>query len=326
MKAKLVPRIRREGRTRLEEAIPLSTPIHVFIDPSAACNFKCNFCFHADPRNKHHEIMKWDTFTRTVDQLGEFPRKLKAVRLYGFGEPLLNRRLPEMVAYTKDAGVTDFIEFTTNGWWLNPALNRELVTAGLDAITISLPGLDEATIKRSCGKDVDLFGYYRNIADFYEKKGKCRVHVKITNAAFHDHIDEALFHSLFDNICDEISIDNIVPIWPGLPGEAVEDKSIYRGTINPVEVCPYIFYHLTIHANGDVSPCFIDWQHTITLGNVNTTTLHEIWHSPKLVQMRIDNLMLNRKKYSLCAGCSQLTYGEPDNIDPYRKELRERIL
>jgi len=34
MKAQEHPRIRLEGRTNLAEAIPLDTPLHVFIDPS----------------------------------------------------------------------------------------------------------------------------------------------------------------------------------------------------------------------------------------------------------------------------------------------------
>lgn len=316
------PRIRREGRTKLEEVIPLDTPIHVFIDPSAACNFKCHFCFHADSRNKHHEIMKWETFTRTIDQLKEFPHKLKAVRLYGFGEPLLNKQLPEMVQYTKEAGVTDFVEFTTNGWWLNPILNAKLINAGLDAITISVPGLSDEQIRKSCGKDVNFLGYCMNIADFHAHKKQCRVHIKITNYDLTDD-DISFFHSLFDDICDEISIDNVVPIWPGIAGEKVEDKSIYCGEIKAVDVCPYLFYHLTINANGDVSTCFVDWRRKNILGNVNTTTLKEIWNGKDLKAMRVNHL--EGYKMGICENCPQLIYGEPDNIDPYRKEILERL-
>src|SRR5512137_591900 len=134
MKAKEHPRIRLEGRTNLAEAIPLDTPIHVFIDPSSACNFKCKFCFNADKSRTHHEIMPFPLFVKVIDDLKKFPHKLKAIRLYGFGDPLMNKRLPDMVDYTKRAYVTDFVEFTTNGWWLNPELNRKLVAAGLDAI------------------------------------------------------------------------------------------------------------------------------------------------------------------------------------------------
>jgi radical SAM protein with 4Fe4S-binding SPASM domain len=329
MTAKHTPRIRVEGRTKLQDVIPLDTPLHVFIDPSAACNFKCGFCFHADPKNTHHEIMKWETFTKTVDQLKQFPKKLKAVRVYGFGEPLLNRKLPEMIRYIKQAEVTDFVEFTTNGWWLNPGLNRKLIDAGLDAITISIPGLYNKEIKESCGKDVDFQNYYDNIVDLCMLKEKCRVHVKMTNRNLQDG-DIVLFETLFEDIADEISIDNIVPIWPdvkkdiGLVGSP--NKNIYNLPLDKVsvEVCPYIFYHLTIHANGEISTCFVDWNHQNVLGNVNTNTLFDVWNGAKLRAMRIRQLQ--GKREGICSECTQLVYGQPDNLDPYKEEIFERLI
>lgn len=317
------PRIRTGGRTKLQTVIPLDTPLHVFIDPSAACNFKCNFCFHADPRNKHHGIMEWDTFTKTINQLHQFPRKLKAIRLYGFGEPLLNRNLSEMVAYTKDAKVTEFVEFTTNGLWLNPPKNRSLVSAGLDAITISVPGISRESIRAACNRPVDFDLYIRNITDFYNNKGNCRLHIKTTNAALRNKGDEERFYELFENICDEISIDNVVPIWPGIPGKSFEDCNIYRGKIEPVNVCPYLFYHLTIHANGDISTCFVDWDHQNVLGNVNTNTLYDIWNGKELYFIRKNQL--KGVKEGICVDCPQLVYGQPDNIDPYKEEILRRL-
>jgi MoaA/NifB/PqqE/SkfB family radical SAM enzyme len=271
--------------------------------------------------------MRWETFTRTVDQLLEFPRKLKAIRLYGFGEPLLNKMLPEMIAYTKDRAVTEFVEFTTNGWWLNPEVNQRLIAAGLDAITISIPGLDQARSLQSCGKKIDILAYLENIENFYIRShGKCRIHIKMTNyKAGEEDID--LFYSLFGDVCDEISVDNVVPIWPDIAGELVEkDKNIYRGVIEPVQVCPYIFYHLTIHANGDVSTCFVDWQHLNAIGNVHTDTLLGIWNGWTLNQLRKDHLNGYRNNiYTLCSNCPQLIYGQPDNIDKCAKDILERL-
>ena len=48
MKAQIKPRINQEGRTRLEEVIPLETPFVLFVDPSSACNFRCKFCQNYD--------------------------------------------------------------------------------------------------------------------------------------------------------------------------------------------------------------------------------------------------------------------------------------
>jgi sulfatase maturation enzyme AslB (radical SAM superfamily) len=36
------------NRIRLEEHIPLDTPLHVFLDASSVCNFRCSFCPHGN--------------------------------------------------------------------------------------------------------------------------------------------------------------------------------------------------------------------------------------------------------------------------------------
>ena len=94
----------------------------------------------------------------------------------------------------------------------------------------------------------------------------------------------------------------------------------------PVQVCPYIFYHLTIHANGDISTCFVDWEHQNVLGNVDNTTLKEIWTGEWLKRLRIEHLCgLRNMAPILCQDCPQLIYGQPDNIDKYANEILERI-
>lgn len=314
MNAKNHPRIRLEGRTDLSRAIPLDTPIHLFIDPSAACNFKCRFCFDHDAG--HHEIMKFDLFRKVIDDCAGFPHRIKALRLYGFGEPLLNRKLPDMVRYAKDSGVTDFVEFTTNGWWLTPNTGRALVSAGLDAITISVPGLDNRRIKDACGKAVDFDTYRENIEFFYAHRAGCRVHVKLTNYNLYQD-DEQIFYREFGNIADEVSIDNIVPIWPDVPCLEQKDPqyNIYMREIQPVAVCPYIFYHMTIHANGDVSTCFVDWKHANKIGDVKTENLVDIWNGDALHKIRVDHL--NGRMNGICQDCGQLKYGQADDIgDP----------
>ena len=50
MKAEIKPRINLENLTRLEEVIPLSTPMVLFVDPASTCNFRCKFCPTGNPK------------------------------------------------------------------------------------------------------------------------------------------------------------------------------------------------------------------------------------------------------------------------------------
>jgi radical SAM protein with 4Fe4S-binding SPASM domain len=90
-----------------------------------------------------------------------------------------------------------------------------------------------------------------------------------------------------------------------------------------VEVCPYCFYHATINANGDITPCFIDYQHKNLFGNIKTESFYDIWNGEKFKQFRINQL--KGIKEGICFDCQQLRYGQPDSVDEHRTELLERL-
>ncbi len=45
--------------------------------------------------------MDYDLFRKVIDDLRKFPEPLKMLRLAANGEPLLNKRLPEMIEYAR---------------------------------------------------------------------------------------------------------------------------------------------------------------------------------------------------------------------------------
>ncbi|MFO7596148.1 MAG: SPASM domain-containing protein, partial [Desulfocurvibacter africanus] len=63
--------------------------------------------------------------------------------LQGWGEPLLHPELPRIVARLTEAGAK--CALTSNGTQLTPELGRELLAAGLAAITVSVSGAREET-------------------------------------------------------------------------------------------------------------------------------------------------------------------------------------
>ena len=108
MLAKEGQRYIKEGRTRLETVIPLKTPFILYCDPSSVCNLQCEFCpcgrAHADlwteDKKKSLGIMDFDIFKKIVDDCAEFPDKIKVLRMYKEGEPLLN---PNFAKYSNES-------------------------------------------------------------------------------------------------------------------------------------------------------------------------------------------------------------------------------
>jgi len=110
-----------------------------------ACNFRCPYCMPADQVPDDHGF---DTASRlSFDEIETLVRGfarlgVSKLRLTG-GEPLLRKRLPELVARLARIPGIDDLALTTNGSLLGPQV-RALREAGLHRLTVSLDALDPA--------------------------------------------------------------------------------------------------------------------------------------------------------------------------------------
>ena len=157
---------RHKKLSQLSDIVPLETPLSLLVDPSNACNFKCTFCPTGDPEllksvNRPLGIMKEALFRKIVDDLKAFSRPLRSILLYKDGEPLLNKKLPEMIAYATANGVTEDISITTNGALLTPEKSAALIDAGLTSIRVSVEHVTDEDYERV----TQTFGDYRAIVD-----------------------------------------------------------------------------------------------------------------------------------------------------------------
>ena len=331
MKAQIKPRINQEGRTRLEEVIPLSTPFVLFVDPSSACNFRCKFCPSGDTAliretGRWQGPMDFALFKKVIDDLKEFDNPLKVLRLYKDGEPFLNRRLADMVRYARESGVALSIDTTTNGSLLNLETIKPVLDAGIDRINISVDGLSNEQFLEFAGAKVDFDTFTENIRRLYEMKGDCEILIKIAGD-FLSEEDKERFFRIFGDYADRIFIENVAPCWPEFDvadrlGVSME-KGIYDQPIGEVMVCPYIFYSLSVNSDGSVSLCFLDWARKQIVGDVRTESLKSIWNGDRLHRYRLEHLKGKRKEDPVCGACGQLTHCLPDNIDPYAARLLE---
>jgi len=83
--------------------------------------------------------MHWETFERIA---GAFEHTAW-VYLQGWGEPLLHRRIFDMVARAKSTGCR--VGFTTNGTRLTQRTGERLLDLGLDLLAVSIAGATAAT-------------------------------------------------------------------------------------------------------------------------------------------------------------------------------------
>lgn len=333
MKAQLKPRINLEDRTPLETVIPLATPFVVFVDPASACNFQCSFCPTGHrgmirETGRYQGAMKFDVFTKVIDDLAAFDKPIKVLRLYKDGEPFLNKRLADMVAYAKASGRVDYIDTTTNGTFLAPETLGPVLAAGIDKINISVDGMDNAQYRQFTGYDFDFDRFVENVRWLYRNKGQCEISIKIPGELINDTQRQTFFDTFGDH-CDRIFVENFAPCWPEFDIEAhtgVTIKTgIYQQPVSRTETCPYIFYSCSVNADGLVSSCFLDWGRKLVIGDVRRQSLREIWTSDLMNALRLQHLEGRRCENGVCGSCGQLSHCLPDNIDPFAPALLARL-
>lgn len=318
-------------RNNLVDVVPLAQPYVIMIDPCDACNFMCKFCptnISKANLNLRHKRMQMGMFEKIVDDLKQFPNKIKAVDLYGFGEPLLNDNLPAMIKFLKESEVCEKIRIATNGMLLTPELSEKLIEAGLDYMKISIEALDAKGYKEACGIEIDYDEFVRNISYLYShSRGEMEIGAKIITSAFKTQEDRKKFINTFKPISDYTFIENLKNVWGEfeeieLAGENQGDD-YYTENASCYEICSYPLTHMLIHSNGDICSCCFDWKHDTSYANVLETSLKEAWESERLLQFRLAHLNRKRNYIPFCNKCEMNGY---DNVDDSANEIIKKLI
>lgn len=334
MKAKVKSKLNLENRNKLEDVIPLKTPYLLYLDPSSLCNFKCEFCpsghkHLVDNAGYKRSIMDFDLFKKIIDDLDEFENPIKVLRMNKIGEPLMNKKIVEMVDYAKKSGRVEYIDFATNGGLFDREIMKGLIDAKIDRINFSVEGMNAQHYKKYCKVDFDFDKFVENIKWLYSNKGNCEIVIKIPSNYLTEQ-EKKDFYETFGNYCDRIFIENLTSIWPGFEitdycDIPIEETSQYGEDQVDKDVCSYIFYTLVVNADGTVSACCPDWEQKLIWGDTKTQSLKEIWNSKILRDFQIQHLKGDRVKNETCGQCKHIKFCQVDNIDPHKDKILKQM-
>ncbi len=323
-----------DDRVRLADSVPVDTPFTLNVFPSEVCNFRCCYCAQSLGKEKLREeyglqgqMMSIETMELAVRQSKEFPHRYKLVSFMGHGEPLCNKRLPDMIYCVKNGGIADRIDIITNASLLTPEFSDRLLEAGLDVLRVSLQGINSESYRNTCGVNIDFQRFYENLAYFYKasRATGCKLYVKTMDVSLKDGETDR-FYELFGGISDRMYIDKVKPVYDKVSyTEEQNDISVdrYGNRHERRIVCPQPFYMLSLWPDGDVAPCDALYKAN-PLGNIYDTSLAKMWLNKNHKDFCVCHLSGGRFFHEKCSRCCA-----PDDV-AHKEDIldgdREKLL
>jgi len=300
----------RQGRVSLADAIPLPKPFTLLVEPTSICNFSCVQCFHS--RKEFHGFLPrgfldYEDFRKILADLKSWKgAKLKVIRFIGFGEPMLHRRLGDMLIDARAADVADRLEITSNCSALTPELSRKLVEAQLDYLRVSIYAAEQERHRKITQSDISISRIHENVRQLREIRGENdRPFIYIKMLDSFDDEENQRFYKMYEDIADEIALEQ-PHSWLNAKDKSAEERI----------VCAQPFKMMSLHFNGDVIMCDPDWQGNTCMGNAFSEGLENIWKGHRLLDFQKLQLEGRRKENKSCKNCSFLNgHYVMDDID-----------
>ena len=132
--------IRIEFQVRFARRFVWGSPYEWEIDTTNICQLKCPLC-HTGKGTIHRDqgVMDFGLFTSVVDQIKQ---SCIWLTLYSWGEPFLNPRIHEYIAYAHKQKIATIISSNLNKP-LTPEMAEQVIRSGLDVLIVSLDGVTQ---------------------------------------------------------------------------------------------------------------------------------------------------------------------------------------
>lgn len=290
-------------------------PSHVDIELASVCNLRCPMCYTITDHFKskvNTKLMDYGLFTKIVDECAA--AGIFSVRLSLRGESFLHKRIVDCIRYAKDKGIEE-VSSLTNGVRLDEKMFEEIMEAGIDWLTISVDGMGEVYEKiRAPAKFDRLIEKLTNFKKIKEAAGSVKPVIKVQTIFPAIADDPQAFYDVFAPITDQVASNPLIDYL------RLDDENtiLYHEDFT----CPQLFQRLVIGADGNVMLCANDEIEEYIIGDLNTETIHQVWHGDRINRAReLHKAHRGHKEIEPCRKCYLPRRTEPSPIKISDREI-----
>lgn len=277
-------------------------PNNVIIENTNFCNSRCLMCPHNIMKRKQG-VMDEKLFKKIIDECVQ--NKINKIVLHNFGEPLMDKNFVARIKYAKSKGIAD-VGTSTNASLLSKTLSEEIIASGLDGINFSLDAFSKnAYEKIRIGLPYDKV--MKNVKEFISirnrlGKKKPFVIVDLIETEFNKN-ETKPFIKRWKNLADKVNITTLHTWGGSFKDQAGEEKFHFKNQKIIREPCRFLWTDMVINWDGRVSACCQDYEANMVVGDINKTSLKEIWQGKTLESLRENHLQGNYSKIPMCNFC-----------------------
>ena len=269
-------------------------PIAAFIEPITSCNLRCPAC----PTGLRSELRPATAidealFKRAIDEIGDY---LFQLSMYNWGEPLLHKRTPEMIAYAKRKDIRILLSTNLSIKLTDDYIDR-LVVSGVDRLLISIDGVTQESYSKY-RRQGDLALVRENMLRIQRAKQRLERTSPTVVWQFlvfrHNEAEIEQARAVYkDWGADEFSVSGAeMPMAPHDAGFAPSTEPQYN-IYHPDHVvqketgrqmasdraCAWLYGVFVLNPNGKVSPCCAAASEKLDFGEYDRGGFFAVWNN-----------------------------------------------
>lgn len=295
---------------RLDPKTDLLTLQWINLEFASNCNLRCKWC--SLDHDKPKQFMPKELLAKVLDEVIADPGiQLDRIELHNAGETLLHPDLAgmfEVIRVRKDRLPT--INLLTNAGAMNEAKRRTILDSGaIDVIRFSVDGGTKAEFEelRRPARWDQIRG---NISAFLDANAVAARRIETGVICLIDPSRKPVtdwmepeFRELFARI-DKVSL-RFPHNWDGSVDLGVNDrdyKNVAKRSVG--KTCYFLIKDMVILPNGDTTVCCADLNGRGVIGNMNHSSIREIYHTKKRQEMLRLFAAGRKDDIDLCRGCT----------------------
>jgi radical SAM protein with 4Fe4S-binding SPASM domain len=291
------------------------------------CPFRCVMCPRTGNMTRPIGMMSFDLFKKIIDELAvihpDYNHTQPPIWLHHFGESLVHPEFGNFIRYAKSQNIPTAMSI--NPLMLTERIGEELLAAEPHALYLSLDGHDNESFERIRGIPNAYEKSRQRLLRFLARKIELGVKTHMTLSVIDfvlngekgaqqrmalehfwkhtDGIDDFLwkpygtFSGEFERLNELAS-----------PTTAQRLMRHYKDTFRVT--CDFPWRRMVIAWSGDVVPCCHDYDVKMSLGNVQTESLAQIWNGEKMQALRNEFIRGNVSN-PVCRDCEHRYKNNP---------------